>query len=397
MLSDKSGLILFRLHDTKIYTNPETSDTALCHENSLGFSLVNISDSKISFDGGKQACITLSFLLGASSECLFPANTASADFGDLVAPTPFKVSQTKYNYQKENQPQIIFTIPNDIKFDFMPGQVLSFQWNRLITSTPGGYSTLKMTFPNTEDLDDVVLTQALYKECIYANIAQFYASPSAGFPGSRITLHWKVENASSGYIMPVGKDIFEDYKISCLDTTLTQNTHYYLDITNAHGNVYRETFAQLLPPSIAKFVVDSSGDLSWEVYYANEVRLKTGGEYIDIPATGHTSLDPAVTNVSIICTGLYTLERHMIIPHSAGIQAYCLDVWTFLHHQAATLTWQTSELSDTIQIIAMNSSCYTIDVPASGIYEQVYEQDLPIGFQLNYDGEKVFLCNSIFK
>lgn len=398
---EDTSLVLFRLHDTKIYTNTVSSETALRHENCLGFSLINVSSSVISFEGAQNACIMLSFLLGESSECLFPTNTAASDFGTIYGPEPFLPSKQIHNPIKKNKLQMQLNIKDNATFCLHPGEVLSFRWEGMTTTSPEGFSTLTMTFPGVTLLDSVTLTQDLYKECIYANIVNFYASPSGGAPGSRISLHWKAENADSGYILPIGKDVITGNELSdsYVDTTLTQNTHYYLNINNAHGNVYRETYAQLLPPYIAAFTVDSQRKLSWEVYFADKVRLKTDGDYMDKDPTGQIILDPNVSTVSIQCIGLYTLERYMAIPPCAGIQVYQLDIWTFASHQCAILTWQTEEQA-TREVIVRDTTRYTIDSPACGVFEQVYDKDIPVGFQLHYKDasceENLFLSNSCF-
>lgn len=401
VLEDKSP-VLFRLHSPGIDTNAVSGEAALRHISHLGFSLINVSSESILFDEAQEGGILLSFLLGQSSECLFPDNAAQSDLGAIYGPAPFLSCVWSRHPLHKNRMRALLALQPGSRLELAPGQIISFRWEGITTTSPEGFAPLTMTFPGITRLESVSLSQELIKQRIYANIAKFYASPSGGAPGSRISLHWKAENADSGYILPPGKQVIPNTKLSdsFLDVTLTQNTHYYFNIRNAHGNVYRETYAQLIPPCIASFSVNSLRQLTWEVHFANQVRLKTDGDYKEVEPTGQTDLTAKTDTVSILCTGLYTLERHIAIPSCAGIQTYQLDVWTFSSHQCAILTWETAE-NGKREIYAQDASFYPIDAPAQGVYEQVYDKGMTVGFQLKYtddfNTEQLFLSNFCFQ
>lgn len=377
--------VLFRLHETKIFTNAADSEESMRHTSSLGFSLINSSDTDIILEGVQNCYILLTFHIGQSSESLFPDNTADSDFGTIYGPEGFMPSKILRNPIKKNQIRMQLALKDNTTRCFAAGEILSFSWENLITTASEGSSTLSLSFSGIDTLEGLLLTQTLYKETIYANIANFYTSPSGGAPGSKLTLYWKTENAESGSILPLGYDIFSNdlSASSSLDIILTENTHYYLNINNKHGNTYEETFAQLLPPCIAAMEI-SAGILSWEVHFASKVELMTQNIYETVESTGTAAIKQDVKTASLRCSGLYTLERRMELSSLVEIPTFCLDIWTFPAHQCLTLNWCTKGLKS-INLYAWDTESYLLSTEARGTYEQVYEPNIHVSFRLDYE------------
>lgn len=382
--TDITEPVLFRLHETKIFTNTADSEESMRHISSLGFSLINASDTDIYLEGAQKCCFLLSFHIGRSSESLFPENTADSDFGIIYGPEGFMPSKIIRNPIKKNQLRMQLALKADTTICFAAGKSLSFSWEDLITSASEGFSTLSLSFSGIRALEGILLTQTLYKEYIYANIENFYISPSGGAPGSRLSLYWKTENAESGSILPIGYDIFSDSvsAASSIDIVLNENTHYYLNINNKHGNTYEEAFAQLLPPKIA--AMEISGDaLFWEIHFADKVELMTSEVYVPVDSTGTVTLTKDVTTAALRCSGLYTLERRMAIASVAEILIFRLDTWTFPSHQCLILTWHTKNLQS-LAIHVWDTEYYLLPSEADGSYEQIYAPNIQVSFRLDY-------------
>ncbi len=385
-MADDAGGILFRLHSNKIYTNTKDSREDMRHVDSLKFSLINVSGADIVLDGSLGACFLLSFLVGESSKCLFSSKTADADMGVIRGPEGFQPSQVIRNPIKKNQVRMRMAVKDTASVCLPPGKALSFSWENICINSPEGFVTLAVTFSGIAALESLRLAQFLYKECIYANIPCFYASPSGGAPGSRITLHWKAENADAGYILPLGKNIMNaaGFADEAFDVVLTENTHFYLNIDNPHGNSYRDTYAQLIPPVIAALSIDAGRKLSWEVHFADKVQLNLDGIYQDAESTGSAVVQAGINTISLKCGGLYTLTRHLAVPPCPEITACYLDVWTFPSHQCTILTWRTKGLRS-LELVVRDNAYHKHTLLPEGTFEQVYSLESPAAFQLNYE------------
>lgn len=381
---ETSNVLLFRAHDTKIYTNPPDSPLNLRHKNSLSFSLINASKSPIEFKGSSNALITFSFKLGESSQAMFPTNTMGDDFGVISGPAEFSDSTAIVSKLNKSKVKLQISMTKDTSvFCLNPGQSLSFTWKNFSTSSPEGFTTFSLSFSNVQELAGLTITSTLYKETIYANVPCFYVSPSGAVPGSEVTLYWKMENAESGYILPLGEDISSN-KSSSLSVPLKENTHYYLYADSKYRSVYREAFAQWIPPYISDFSVDGLRELKWEVHFVSEVRLRTEDDYKPVDFTGSITLNAGISTVSLQCAGLYALERHIAIPPCPEIESFCLDVWTFPNHECAILTWRTQNLKS-LKLIVNDNAAYELPALESGSYEQVYEKDMPVYYELTYN------------
>lgn len=391
-----SPLVLFRLHATKIYTNNPEEAKEMYHANTLGFSIINVSDKAIVLDGRKKGTILLTFHTGTGSESLFPVNTPESDFGVIEGSDLFLPSTISRNPIKPNQIRMLMTLKNTASFQLDPGENLSFYWKDLITNTLEGFCTLSMSFTGIAGLESLLLSQTLYKECISANIINFYASPSGGAPASRCTLHWKTENTDAGSILPIEYPIFTPSGIytSSHDITLDKDTHYYLNISNRYGNTYEDVFVHIIPPVIAAAEISGTASpdkasrlFTWEVHFANKVELMTGNTYTTVDSTGSAELPYDTASIALRCGGLYTLERRIALSPLADIRCFSLDIWTFPSHQCLILTWQTID-PKAIMLSAWDNEYYTVSTEACGAYEQIYPADIPVTFRLSYE------CNS---
>lgn len=379
--------ILFRFHEEKLLTNPKDSPAATRHRMDLHFSLINATENDLLLDGRRQVQIVLTFHLGQSSESLFLPDTSDSDFGSIHGPEGFAPSVLYKNPIKKNQLALKLAVNRDASVRFAAKSSLSFHWKGMTTCAPEGFSNISLSFVNIPELEDVSLTHSLYKQYVYANIVSFFVSPSGGASGSAATLNWCVENADSGMILPMGYDIFgSSGRTSSLKIQLDQRCHYYLNIQNAHGNVYRDLYTHILPPVISHLELAADRKLSWEAHDTCRAELmikaaKTSLSSVD--PVGSCKLKDDVSEAALRFHGLYTVTRKLCIPLLSEILLFTLEICRLPSHQCLSLRWHTMGM-DRISVRAWDGDYYILSKEEKGNYVQAYPLGVNVTFCLDY-------------
>lgn len=375
--------VLFQFHEEKLCTNPKDSQGAMRHVSKLHFSLVNISEQNILMDGKKQAQVTLSFHIGQSSESMFLPDASDTDYGKVYGPEGFDASVIYKNPVKKNQIILKVPVKKMQTVCFAPKSTLSFCWEEMITRAPEGFSNLTLSFTNIPELAETSLSHAIYKQCVYAHIPQFSVSPSGGAPGDTVTLDWRVENAVSGAILPVGYDIFGGASAS-LNVNLDGRGHYYLNIQSPHGNVYQDLYTHLLPPVISQANLTADRNLSWEAHFASKAELLQGDGKSFVGLTGNCNIQADVSDVTLRFYGLYQVARRLALPPITEIVSFTLETCLFPSHKCLLLRWETIGLTH-LSVRVWDGDYYVLSNEEKGCYEQVYSPEICPTFRLDYE------------
>lgn len=383
--------LLFRFQEETLAVSPPASLEVMRHRAALHISMINISSEDLVFSDEAGFSMELSLSIGEGGGSLFTPRDQSG-WGTMICPDGFTSSSWDYSYLKRNQIFCSILPKSGKSITLKPGLSLTFTWDRIISTAPEGYATLKATIQGLENAGEngkLVLSDSIFKKQVETRILQLSASPSTGAPGQEITLSWSIENADSGLLLPGGYDVLgpKPQRSSSRKVALDERIdRFYLNLVGNGSGVFQDVNVFLMPPVIASFYLDHKKNICWEVHFASDVELiqrpgkQNGGPVsTKVEPSGTMPLLEGTEEVLLRCEGLYRLERKLPVCRVPEFLYLYGEFQTYPNHQSARLCWKTAGLA-ALSVYAWDTDSYILSSEKEGSWEQSY----PAGVYLTY-------------
>lgn len=396
---DNMPPLLFRLQEETLDVNSPKSQPEMRHQSQLHFYVINISQEKLILSGKSGFSIELNITIGEGGSNMFTPHDDTG-WGTIGSTDYFDVIGFTIHPLKKNNLHCTLKLKADRTVVLQPGLGCSFTWRRIVSTAPEGYAVVQANIFGLANSGAVggKLSQSdyIFKKAALPRIVQFSASPSSGALGQQVTLKWRVENAEKGILLPDGYDIMGPVpqQSGSRNITLTKEIdRYYLNLIGNDIGVFQEAHVFLAPPVISDFYIDDHNNICWETYYASRVLLKESMQFQEVAPSGTLPLQKQVTQVALLCEGLYQVERQLIIPPAEDMLTIYAEYQTYQSHRLVKLSWESEGLRD-FTVIVGDGDSYILSTQPSGTWEQSYLSTERIVFIFYYtaaNGNKVQL------
>lgn len=404
-ISNTPAPLLFRFQEETLPVSPPDSLEVMRHQAQLHVSIVNISSKDLIFSDEAGFSMELNLSIGEGGSSLFTPRDQNG-WGTILCPDGFTSSMWYHQPLKNNRIACTILPKNGKTIILRPGLSLTFIWDRVVSTAPEGYATLQSTFLGLEGTwngGKLTLSDSIFKKQIETRIRHLSASPSTGAPGQKITLHWSIENADSGFLLPGGYDVLgpKPQRTSSQEVTLDERIdRFYLNLVGNGSGVFQDVNVFLMPPVISTFYLDYKKHICWDVHFASNIELtqrlekNVGGPVsAQVKPAGNLPLEDGTVEILLRCEGLYRLERKLTVPPVPEILYLYGEFQTYPNHQSAKLCWKTAGLA-ALAVYAWDTDSYVLSTEKEGSWELAYPAGLHLNYGFHYEtarGEKNIL------
>lgn len=370
-MTPNSRLLEGDFYDNHLIVNDPTCSTQLLLPCTLYYTL----PAPQALDAAPKIKITAS--IGEAASHMF--STRDSDYGNMICPGFDYRGCTK----RDNRLTYSLTCSDDRAF---PGtaKTLTLEWTDIISTACEGICSVTVALSNFGSDIDGEASYYLYKSRAQTEICYFEASPASACPGEEITLSWKVINATKGYILPGGYDIFEEGVQSASSRCVpmpSDNSSFFLYVLGEQQNVYRETKVFTPPPSIDLLIEGRTA--KWECHFAKAYELAENKVYHNIEASGSLTLQPTTVSLAIRCTGDNVSEEEIRLLAGDNNIQFIKYIHEYPKHKVITVSWKVPE--DTAATIELLDTCtYVISQEREGLFEYPFSLKKNVFARITY-------------
>lgn len=390
MIYTPNGIIL-GFHETEFAVNDSSENNMT--EAQLHFSVMNPNRSKkIIFSNSLQAPkskIQLFIDIGEGEHNMFTPDDKKG-YGTIICHGEFQATGWK-----EHE-----TFPNKLYCDITPAgnspvslealEAIRFTWTGIASTSCQGFCSIMVKFSHIKGVPDKTVLCELFKKKTDLRILQFEASPGTAAFGQTITLHWKIQKATKGYLYPGDFDIFSEEQkgASSRDVVFDKDSgSYYLNISSADCSTCRKVDLFAALPLISDLSVKNK-EAKWEVHFAYLVEFSTGDSFEKVDPVGQQVLTPDISHISLRATSSEgTIQRDIHLPPVSEIISIIKETTTFKTHRIITIKW-TTQLLASVTLKSWDTALYTISDVPSGEWEQAYPLTMNCQFAIYYETTK---------
>lgn len=314
-------------------------------------------------EGRPKIKITAS--IGEAASNMFSARDSG--FGSMLCPG--------FDYrgyvQKNNR--LIYSLTYSQNQEYLnESATLTLEWENIISTACEGICSVTVSLSNFGDGIDGNVSYYLYKSLAQTQICYFEAFPASACPGEEITLRWKVINATQGYILPGGYDIFEGGVQSASSRCVPMpsgSSSFYLYVSGEQQNVYSETRVFTPPPSI--HLLTEGRTAIWECHFSKTCELGENNVYKKTEKSGRLALHPDTVLLALRCKGENCSEEEIqLLAPDCNVEFHKY-IHEYSNHKVIAFSWKAPE-NVSVKIELWDTGYYVISQAQEGYFEYPY-------------------------